>query len=110
MRTYLLSILFCLLSIGSRADRYPFDKLVGDTPGANVFPLITAAQIPPLCLDKNDYKGVIRAANDVQTDMERVSGRKPLLYTNGEKMCGTYFIIGTLGKNKLIDLLAASGK
>lgn len=110
MRTYLLSILFCLLSIGSRADRYPFDKLVGDTPGANAFPLITAAQIPPLCLDKNDYKGVIRAANDLQMDMERVSGRKPLIYTDGEKMSGTSVIIGTLGKNKLIDLLAASGK
>ena len=59
--------------------------------------------------DSHDYKGVIRAINDLHKDIERVTGAKTNV--SADAVSGKYeIIIGTLGKSKVIDALAASGK
>jgi hypothetical protein len=59
--------------------------------------------------DVNDYKGVIRAIGDLQTDIENVTGRKPAFITSNATK-EYEIIIGTLGKSRLIDKLIKSGK
>jgi hypothetical protein len=61
-------------------------------------------------VDRDDWAGVLRAASDLQADVERVSGVKPELAT-GRRPDGTFAVIaGTLGKSALIDTLVRSGK
>ena len=62
-----------------------------------------------LWVDANDYKGVIRAIDDLQMDIERVTNCRPQIsYNNISKKYPV--IIGTVGNSKLIDDLVLSGK
>ncbi len=84
-------------------------NIVSETVQPGAFPLVASGQAAPLCYDTNDHKGVIRAVGDLQTDIERVTGKKPQLSTSRPDS-GYPVIIGTLGKSKMIDGLVASGK
>ena len=86
----------------------PFGRFV--TEKAEGFGLVRNGMAAPLFLDKNDYKGVLRAAGDLQADIARVTGIKPLLSTGSSPAGSPVVIAGTLGKNALIDQLIKSGK
>jgi hypothetical protein len=63
-----------------------------------------------ICLDTNDWPGVVRAANDLQTDIARVTGKTPEIFT-GEKFSGANVIlVGTVGKSEIIDRLIREKK
>ncbi len=83
------------------------ENLISETPIG--FPLTVAGSESPLWLDAADHKGVIRAIGDFQTDIERVTGRKPSITTE-RPSSKTPVIIGTLGKSALIDRLVKDGK
>src|SRR5690606_236732 len=53
---------------------------------------------------------VIRAAKDLQADVERVSGRSPMLMHDHKLLAGHAVLIGTIGKSPVIDALIAEGK
>jgi hypothetical protein len=63
-----------------------------------------------ILVDSQDYPGVIRAARDLQTDIERVTKMKPALLTSSAGEMPEVIIVGTLGKNQWIDDLVRSGK
>ncbi len=67
-------------------------------------------QAASILVDSQDYPGVIRAARDLQTDIERVTKMKPALLTSSAGEMPEVIIVGTLGKNQWIDDLARSGK
>jgi hypothetical protein len=90
-------------SLGLSAD------VVSETPAPNAFPLLRNKQAATLYVDKADWPGVLRAAGDLQADMERVSGIKPEL-SNAAASTKTAVIIGTIGKSPLIDALIKAGK
>jgi len=71
--------------------------------------LIEKGRAANIFYDTDDYKGVIRAIGDLGDDFFRVSGVKPELKSvkPSEK---NIILIGTLGKNKLIDQLINTGK
>ena len=73
------------------------------------FPLISQDIVASLLVSESDFPGVLRVAGHLQSDLEKVSGKKPELIT-GESAKGTVVIIGTLGKSTLIDKLAEDGK
>jgi len=74
------------------------------------FPIVNSEHVAAsLRYDINDYKGVIRAIGDLQTDIDRVTSIKPKLITS-ETSTGYEIVIGTLGKSKLIDELVSSKK
>ncbi|WP_343532859.1 glycosyl hydrolase 115 family protein [Pedobacter sp.] len=77
--------------------------------GKSDFVLVQNALAAPILYDAQDYKGVVRAINDLQQDFKRVSGVSPQL-TNVIKNHKTVILIGTLGKSKFIDELAAKGR
>jgi hypothetical protein len=76
---------------------------------AGYVPLVERAQAAPLWFDVRDHKGVIRAIGDLRTDIERVTGQKPEV-TERQPASVQPVIIGTVGRNALIDRLVAAGQ
>lgn len=74
------------------------------------FALVASSKAAPLYVDANDYPGVLRAARDLQADIERVTGIQPRLETAEAFSRSDCVIIGTLGRSKLIDRLEKEGK
>ncbi|MES1194438.1 MAG: glycosyl hydrolase 115 family protein, partial [Opitutus sp.] len=68
----------------------------------------------PIAVAANDWPGVLRAANDLRADVERVTGIKPVVAAdvNGlaKESTTTVILVGTVGKSALIDGLVSSGK
>ena len=91
-------------SLGLQAD------IVSDRAVSGSFPLLAAKQPAPIYLDPADWPGVLRAGADLQADVERVTGLKPVLTANGAPAGKFAVIIGTLGKSPLVDGLVKSGK
>lgn len=76
----------------------------------NDFPLVANGIATPIIMDVNDYEGVVRAVEDLQLDIERVTVIKPVLLLNENSDARNVVIIGTLGKSKLIDDLVSKDK
>ena len=77
---------------------------------SNCFPLVSAHKTAEIYIDNNEYKGVLRAAQDLRADIERVTGKLPELHTRAEVASEFPVIVGTLGKSRLIENLKNSGK
>jgi hypothetical protein len=79
-----------------------------NTPGS--FSIVHEGIAASLLADTNDFAGVIRAAGDLQADVERVTGRRPKLL-NAQGLAGTNaIIVGTIGKSRIIDELVSGKK
>ncbi|MFZ3322915.1 MAG: glycosyl hydrolase 115 family protein [Usitatibacter sp.] len=77
--------------------------------GANgAVALAHGGRASPVYIDANDDAGVIRAATDLQADVERVSAVKPELAKGGAPTGADVVIVGTLGKSAMIDALVKS--
>ncbi len=85
------------------------DIVVESANPANAFPVVAKGIPTELWYDAGDFKGVVRAIGDLQADIGRVTGRRPLLTTK-QTYCKRPIIVGTLGHSSLIDALVADGK
>lgn len=76
------------------------------------FPLVQAGAAAPLLIDSGDWAGVLRAARDLQADVNRVTGLTPALVTAWSAAAASrdVVIIGTLGKSPLIERLVSEKK
>lgn len=63
-----------------------------------------------ICVDSDEWKGVVRAAHDLQADIQRVSGQKPEFTTDSIPTGESAIVVGTIGKSKVIDGLIKQGK
>jgi GH35 family endo-1,4-beta-xylanase len=73
------------------------------------FPLAMEGIPTPLYIHEDDHAGAIRAAHDLQADIERVTHSAPVL-TVGRSVTSTHaVIIGTYGKSPLIDQIIEAG-
>jgi hypothetical protein len=99
------------LSCGGAAQALghaPF--VVLDQAGSGGVALLQDGQAAVVHVDSSDYAGVVRAAGDLQADIERVSGVRPVLDTGAATQGRNLILVGTLGKSALIDRLAQEGK
>jgi hypothetical protein len=75
--------------------------------------LVRARVAAPILVDEGDWPGVIRAARDLQADINRVTGITPAFTLTGSALpvlrASTIVIIGTVGRSPLIDRLAREG-
>ncbi len=60
--------------------------------------------------DKDDYKLVEIAANNLQQDIEKVTGAAPAIITDLKDINNNTVVIGTIGQSKYIDRLIKEGK
>lgn len=77
---------------------------------SEAIPLVTGGMASPILADSRDYPGVLRAARDLQKDIARVTTREPSFMIDGPERSPYVVVIGTLGKNRLIDTLVRKGK
>lgn len=75
----------------------------------NAFKIAEAGQTAKIYVDANDWKGVIRAANDLGDDVRKVTGTASPVVESTKPVAGV-IIVGTIGKSKLIDQLVAAKK
>ena len=72
--------------------------------------LVKAGGAAPIYVDPADHAGVLRAAADLQADIEKVGSVRPVLHRSTLPSGADVVIVGTLGNSALIDGLVASGK
>lgn len=63
-----------------------------------------------IVVDANDWPGAIRAANDLRSDISRVTGKTPDLANEIKAGQRNVVLVGTLGKSALIEALIHAGK
>ncbi len=97
------SVLLLMLTIGQAS-------YVSTTSGNGSFPLVQGQQTAAIYVDNADWPGVVRAVGDLQSDIERVTNRKPVVTSDTKVLSRNMVIIGTIGKSPLIDQLARSKK
>jgi hypothetical protein len=83
---------------------------VKTTSGKGDFPLVSSGHAATILVDKADFPGVLRAANDLQSDIERVTALKPQLASDEHELKDAVVLIGTIGKSPLIDSLIGHHK
>ena len=69
------------------------------------FALSTSGVSAPLLVSARDYPGVIRAVRDLRTDIGRVTSTEPSFTLDSVGRAREIVVVGTLGKNDLIDRL-----
>ncbi|WP_255702673.1 glycosyl hydrolase 115 family protein [Antarcticibacterium sp. 1MA-6-2] len=104
-------ILFMFLSVlGMNSGLYAQESYITTSEETGYFPLVSVNGTAAIYIDQDDFKGVHRVAEDLQKDIERVTGKLPELKTVAEVSTGMLIIVGTLGKSKLIDELVKTRK
>jgi len=83
---------------------------VETAPGPGSFAIAQANVASALYVDGNDYAGVARAVGDLQADIQRVTGSAASIVHDLPSLGNRAIIIGTIGKNPLIDRLIHDGK
>ncbi|SNR67387.1 glycosyl hydrolase 115 family protein [Hymenobacter mucosus] len=74
------------------------------------FALAASGKAAPLYASASEWPGVLRAAKDLQADINRVTKLQPTLTTDQAPKGKEVVLIGTLGKSPLIDGLVKAGK
>ena len=77
---------------------------------AGNFVVAEPGRAAPLYVDADDFAGVRRAANDLQMDIQRVTGLTPALLHNADQIGASAVLVGTLGSSALIDRLVRESK
>ena len=78
--------------------------------GPGSFPIVQQGVAANLFVDSNDFAGVLRAANDLQADIVRVTGLASTITHNENDPGKNVIIIGTIGKSEIVDRLIAAHK
>ncbi|WP_256011414.1 glycosyl hydrolase 115 family protein [Desertivirga xinjiangensis] len=81
---------------------------VSNKPVSNGFALIADSKPVPVLCTNADHPGVLRAVKDFQNDLKLVSQSQPALLNSPEGKL--LVLIGTIGKNKWIDVLIREKK
>jgi hypothetical protein len=87
------------------------DSYVSTTSTAGSFPLAVSGKVVPLVVNSTDYAGVVRVAQELQGDIQSVTGTMPTLAQDTIPSTATQVvIIGTVGNSALITQLVNAGK
>jgi Glycosyl hydrolase family 115/Gylcosyl hydrolase family 115 C-terminal domain len=79
-----------------------------DSPGA--FAIVGPAGTATIQVDAHDWPGVLRAVENLQTDIKSVTGSTLDISKKQSDVNSRSVVIGTLGKSELIDRWVAEGK
>lgn len=101
-------LLFLLLLAGSATAQN--GQYVAFEKSKTGFPLAATGKTAPLYASTSDWPGVLRAARDLQADINRVTKITPTLTTDQAPTGKEVVLIGTIGKSPLIDALIKAKK
>jgi len=81
---------------------------VEGAPRPGSFPLAQSKTCASLYVDAADDPGVVRAAGDLQADIQRVTGCRPALEHEARGLAGNVIIAGSLERSPLVKRLAGA--
>lgn len=99
-----------LLSCASVAMALGGPSYIANQDADGAFALASADGVASIYVDNADHPGVRRAAGDLQRDIERVTGKRPIIVSDVNELKGEVVILGTLGRSPLLERLVQSGK
>lgn len=106
-RTLMMSIIFLCPLLNAQQTSGVMEDIISNDAG---FPIVSKeGNVTSIVYDSAENIAVIRAAKDLQTDIEKVTGKFPNLSTS-QTSDDFEIIIGTIGVNKQIDKLISSKK
>ena len=100
-----IAILFFVKAYCSAAGTDPF-VMKTYVPGS--FSIANQGKVSSILLSENEFAGVTRAAKNLQSDLQKVTGQNPALLIG--KPNGLAIIIGTIGQSKIVDQLIKNNK
>ena len=106
---YFANIAIVLLVCAANLFALDKDTIVKHEYSTGDFMLADNGKLVSIIIDANDFKGVIRTAEDLQKDILNVTGSEPAIQ-NIPSECDNVVIIGTIGKSSLIDNLIKAGR
>ena len=80
------------------------------SPRPGSFPLVAKGKAAPIVVSASDHAGVVRVVDDLQADVERVTGVRPAVARDTVPPGSQPVLVGTIGDSPLIDRLVAAGK
>ena len=108
------AVLTAAWSVSAAAFLISVQALAGpqltESPGADDLALVSGGTATAIYVEPDEEQAVKRAAGDLAEDIARVAGVKPVLTENPSPAKAGLIIVGTLGKSKTLDRLAADGK
>ncbi|TPG71821.1 glycosyl hydrolase 115 family protein [Hymenobacter nivis] len=110
LRCAALLLLLPTLAVAQPAAAPLADHYVSDKKAAGSFPLVAGGKAAALYASGQDWPGVLRAAHDLQADINRVTQVLPALSTSGAPAGPQVVLIGTIGKSPVIDALVQQKK
>ena len=78
--------------------------------GPGAFTLFASGRTAPIVASSRDFPAVARVVKDLQADIIRVSLAQPSLILDTLPKSKEFILVGTLGRNPLIDELVTNGK
>lgn len=106
----ILTIVVCFFPLYQEALAIGQVKYVEDSGGKGSFRLAQKDEVATLYVDSQGHAGVVRAVNDLQADIKRVTGRTANVTHDRDSLGKNTVIIGTIGMSRTIDWLARAGK
>ena len=110
MHKKFLLVSFCLFVFASHVFALGQVRYVENACREGCFPIIKKNAVANLYVDTNDFAGVVRAANDLQADIVRVTSLTPEMIHDPNRLGTNAILIGTIGKSRIIDQLIADHK
>ena len=86
------------------------EKYVETFSGPGSFPIVQKKSAATIFVEAGDYAGVVRAANDLKADIARVSTLSPAIVNDVKDSGKNVILVGTMGKNAIIDRLIRDKK
>ena len=106
----LLAGTFLLLAFSSNGFAIGQTSYVDTVARPGSFAVAQAKTAATIYVDSSDWPGVVRAAGDLQADIERVTGLKPRIANAADGLGPSVIIIGTVGRSPIIDRLIQAKK
>ncbi len=103
-------ILFLFLALVQNGFAVGQPSYIEHTSASGSFPVVQNHAASALFVDTNDFPGVVRAAGDLQSDIGRVTDSKPAIVSADAATAAPAIIIGTIGRNQVIDRLIQDHK
>jgi hypothetical protein len=103
-------MLLCLLAFVPRSFAIGQIQYVEGAHRQGSFGIVDGKIAATVCVDPGDHAGVIRAVNDLQSDIARVTRCTPPIARDGKGLGTNAIIIGTIGKSRIVDQLIRDGK
>src|SRR5664280_3807850 len=95
----------CIFALSSDAFAIGQARYVEGVARPGSFAIAQGKAAATLYVGSSDWAGVVRAVNDLQADIERVTGVKSPVSNDAKALKTNAIIVGTVGKSPIIDRL-----